>query len=1004
MYLGGGSSPPSGTAAEEVPRLFFIKQRRKTYLSMSIIDCILLTYLYINVTMFSKGSQGFLSWTLWLMLIIRIYLIFSTYSEGKMQKLTGIFSYLFWIAFLIISLSYHLIAQPSVPNKDMWVTNGYVHTVAVDGDYTYIGGSFNYVGPNTGSGAKLSTESDSVNLNFPRVNGSINKVVPDGAGGWYIGGNFTKVGLYTRNRLARILADGSVDLNWNPGANGRVRTIAVNGSEIFVGGEFTSVGGKTRKYLAKLNNTNGNADENWNPAMRNTEEFINTIAVSGDVIYVGGFFTFIGGQAINNLARLNNTNGNADMNWNPNPLGFNGAHSGTVSTIVICGDYIYVGGSFISIGGQSRYCIARINNINGNADINWNPHATSPTWPWNVSVITVSESHIYVGGFFTSIGGESRKNLARLYSTNGQADNWNPSPNKTINEIAVNGNVIYVGGDFTFIGGQSINYITRLNNTNGNADSGWTKAGGMSGYNFVGVKSMAIYGNDIYTGGNGVTSFGGKIRQSIVKLSNITGDLEEAWNPNISSGAAVKTIIINGNDVYVGGLFTYIGGQSRNRIAKLNNTNGNADEIWNPDANWEVETITINGNDVYVGGLFTYIGGQSRNKIAKLNNFTGSADENWNPNADKYVKIITVKGNDIYVGGDFTMIGGKARNRIAKLNTTNGSADETWNPDANGNVYSIFVVENDIYVGGFFTSVGGQSGRIARLNNTNGSADENWNANSNGAVITMSIAGNDLYAGGAFTEIGGQSRNYLAKLNTINGSADMNWNPNAGYRVNIILVNGEDVYACGEFTAIGGEAQTYFALFTNRILPVELTSFSGEINNNKVNLFWQTSTEINNRGFEVERKTDLSSDWITTGFVKGNGTSSSLMDYSFIDNNPPDGRIKYRLKQFDYNGNFKYSDEVKINMDNVLNYSLSQNYPNPFNPATSIYYSVSEPGLVVIKVFDNLGREVKTLVNKEMERGNYKVEFIASNLSSGVYFYRINAGNFSKTNKMILLH
>ncbi|MBI2418397.1 MAG: delta-60 repeat domain-containing protein [Ignavibacteriales bacterium] len=125
-------------------------------------------------------------------------------------------------AFIFYTSAFYLLycaaayCQPSIPNKDMWITNGSVNAIAVAGDYTYIGGTFTYIGPNTGCGGKLTVSSPAPDMRFPKVSGTICSAVPDGSGGWYIGGAFTKVGSYNRNRIAHINADGTVDAAWNP--------------------------------------------------------------------------------------------------------------------------------------------------------------------------------------------------------------------------------------------------------------------------------------------------------------------------------------------------------------------------------------------------------------------------------------------------------------------------------------------------------------------------------------------------------------------------------------------------------------------------------------------------------------------------------------------------------------------------------------------------------------------------------------------------------------------
>jgi hypothetical protein len=186
-------------------------------------------------------------------------------------------------------------------------------------------------------------------------------------------------------------------------------------------------------------------------------------------------------------------------------------------------------------------------------------------------------------------------------------------------------------------------------------------------------------------------------------------------------------------------------------------------------------------------------------------------------------------------------------------------------------------------------------------------------------------------------------------------------------------------------------------------LPVKLVSFTSIVNGRNVILNWTTSVEENNSGFEVQRAL-LGKDFHPIGFINGNGSSSSERDYSFEDRNLLSGKYEYRLKQTDFNGNFEYFElREEVNIGIPGQYSLSQNYPNPFNPSTQINYDLPSDGLVTLKVFDNLGREVATLVNETKQAGYYTAELRGSNFPSGVYFYKITAGNFTSVKKMILI-
>ncbi len=191
-------------------------------------------------------------------------------------------------------------------------------------------------------------------------------------------------------------------------------------------------------------------------------------------------------------------------------------------------------------------------------------------------------------------------------------------------------------------------------------------------------------------------------------------------------------------------------------------------------------------------------------------------------------------------------------------------------------------------------------------------------------------------------------------------------------------------------------------------IPVELVSFNASIKNRKISLHWQTATELNNYGFEIQRcqTTDMNglTKWIYVGFVPGSGTTFEAQDYSFIDHNLFSGRYLYRLKQINFDGSFEFSSTIDIEIPVPNKSSLYQNYPNPFNPETSIDYAIGDDTNVSIKLDDITGREVKELVNEKKQAGYYTIKLKADNLSSGIYFYRISTNSgYSETKKLMLL-
>lgn len=223
------------------------------------------------------------------------------------------------------------------------------------------------------------------------------------------------------------------------------------------------------------------------------------------------------------------------------------------------------------------------------------------------------------------------------------------------------------------------------------------------------------------------------------------------------------------------------------------------------------------------------------------------------------------------------------------------------------------------------------------------------------------------------------------------GTSCTNW----GYRI----------AACG----VGAAPYYDFAFRLNgnsNPLPVELTSFSAKSSNGNVTLSWSTATETNNRGFEVERS-GKGSEFVSVGFINGNGTTTQLKNYSFVDKNVPAGNYTYRLKQIDFNGSYEYSSNVNVDVAAPVEFNLAQNFPNPFNPSTKISFGLAVDSKVKLSVYNLLGEQMAVIVNSDLSAGKHDINFDASNLNSGVYFYKLEANgidgkNFTSTKKMIL--
>jgi hypothetical protein len=196
-------------------------------------------------------------------------------------------------------------------------------------------------------------------------------------------------------------------------------------------------------------------------------------------------------------------------------------------------------------------------------------------------------------------------------------------------------------------------------------------------------------------------------------------------------------------------------------------------------------------------------------------------------------------------------------------------------------------------------------------------------------------------------------------------------------------------------------------------VPVQLSSFTAtSIGADGVRLNWKTMSETNNYGFEVQRSESEKGSYATlaNGFVKGAGTTIIPQEYSFTDASASGGIFYYRLKQIDLDGTQHLTDPVRVDVTTgvvegtvPLQTMLAQNYPNPFNPTTVIRYGVAQPTHVTLKVYNTLGEVVATLVDAERPAGYYDVQFNARGLASGVYLYRLVAGNFTQINKLVLV-
>ena len=1041
--------------------------------------------------------------------------------------------------------------------------NNTVYALAVYNGELYVGGNFTQAG---GIAANRIARWNGTGWNT--LGTGVNSTVYALAvynGELYVGGGFTEAGSISANSIARWNGTswnsvGTGSANGVSGTSAYVSEFAVYNGELYVGGRFTSAGGVAANHIARWDGTSWNSVGTGSANGVNNE--VGALKVYNDELYVGGYFSNAGNLNVNKIARWDGTS------WKR--VGITYGVSGFASRVHVMEIYngeLYVGGSFPSAGGVTANGIARWDGTS------WNSVGTGSAngvingvYVGSVYTILVHNNELYVGGIFTEAGGMTARSIARwngtAWDTVGTANALSSGSSPTVSAFAAFDGELYIGGSFTSAGGVSVNHIVRWNGTN------WNAVGG--GVNNQ-VTALAVYNGELYIGG-GFTSAGGVSVNHIARWNGSYWRSVGIGAANGLTGGSVGTRIVafavyNG-ELYVGGNFTQAGGIAANRIARWNGTSWNSVGTGSANGvNGDVAVLAVYNGELYVGGSFTQAGGIAANRIARWNgtswNSVGTGSANGVSGTSAYVSALAVYNGELYVGGDFTQAGGSFRLRIARWN---GTSWGSLGNGTNGPVFALAVYNGSLFVGGGFTQVDGfnvLASRIARWNGTSWSAvgtPSNGVSGTYPAVYVMTTYNGELYVGGVFTTAGGIAANNLARwngstwdsvgtnggngtsgnvstlalyngslfiggyfsevnvgntipafrfaqwtaasgasassANTVSGdgvflfpptglsiaftgisgsgscaverydnsasnisfsstppmfvsqyrfvvsasgfsftNAELRFNrnqiPNAGIgNAQTVTVYRRPTVGAGTFTAL---TNTYNSSFPDEVratttafsefvlgsddnqLPVELIGFVGTNTNDGVLLSWRTASELNNAGFEVQRRSKMkeawNDEWQTLGFVRGIGTSTQMQSYSFLDRTAS-GRVQYRLKQVDFDGQFEYSPIVEVNAGGPRTFNLSQNYPNPFNPTTTIQYQLPITSEVSLKIYDVLGKEVMTLVKSRQEAGQYNVLLNASNLASGIYFYRLQARSvthgaseqgFIQTKKMMLV-
>ena len=811
---------------------------------------------------------------------------------------------------VVLVLATSGVGRAQTVDERMWIPNGPVHSLLRNGGTLYVGGSFTRFAPATGGGVPLDAATGAPLPGFPKVAGVVQAAVSDGAGGWYIGGSFASVGGVPRANLAHVTGDLRLS-DWNPGADGSVYAIERRGSRVYAAGAFTSIAGHARNQVAELDAITGTAAR-FNPPSR--LGYVYAIAVTGPTVIAGGAFDSVAGQARNSLAAFEARTG-ALTDWNPGPnADLLEEYDVSISALAVRGSTLYVGGGFSSIGGQPRSNIAAIDLATGEAT-DWNPNADGP-----VAVVQLGGSTVYVGGNFRNIGGEARFHVAALDASTGAATAFKADVpwayDTSVKTLSLSGSTVYVGGGFGTIGGQARNNLAALDARTG-AVKPWNPDPGND------VLAVAVSGSRVYAGGRFVT-MGGVARNDLAALDVATGT-PTPWNPNVEGwgplvGNGVYALAMHGSTLYVGGEFVSVGGQTRKQLAAVDATTG-AVTPWDPNARsgmfGAVYSLALSDTTVYASGLnsswdewsFSWV---MHRYLAAFDNALGAA-RNWHPDPDRgYIRALAVSGSTLYAGGEFFVIGGAVRTGIAALDANTGAATG-WNPRADESVLALRVGENNIYASGYFDTIGGSSRKhIAALDATTGQATV-WNPGADGVVTALELSGSTLYAGGIFPIGDGHGGRILA-LDVVTGGP-VEWSAvDVNGSVEALAASGDALFVGGSFTKIGEVQSSFLAAVrpATRDVPVAAAAVP------------------------LTRRLEI--------------------------------------------------------------------LPNPFRTSTRVSFSLPAAASVTLEVFDVSGRVVATLLSRaNLAAGPHQVEFRRPALPSGLYLSRLQAGPEVVTRKMLVL-
>lgn len=533
----------------------------------------------------------------------------------------------------------------------------------------------------------------------------------------YLAGAFDYIGPQTGYGVPVETAGGQVAAS-SPTIDGVVRAAVPDGQGgYYVAGDFTRIGGTYRRGAAQID-SNG-ALTAWDPKPKGR---VDALAVLSDKVVLAGALSAVGrtNSPVSGIVAVDRAKGAAVADWQAIP-------NGAVRALVVTETALYVGGDFTSMGGAGTNHLARLSSATGAVDSSFTATTSGPV---RALALSNDGSTLYAGGGFGSAGGQTRTNLAAFAATNGVVTPWAPAADGAVNSLATNTatSTIHVGGTFTTVSGAARTSLAEV-----------TTSGSVTGFD--------------------------------AKLNGCnTPHVTKNTYTMVACHPEVDVVQVLDGVVYVGGLFGRAFAVERHNAVAFP-VGSSTPTAWNPVPSGVVLTIAPSTKTTFVGGNLTSMGGLVRSGLAALDSTTGAGVPSFRADADNIVLDLEPAPDmsRLYVTGSFTTIAGQPRSRLAALSLPSGTLDPTFQAQANQTAIVAKATGSWVFVGGVFTKVNKVTrSHLVKLSGVTGAVDPTFVANTTGPAgplqrggmvqgLAVRSDGSRVYAAGPFTALGGQA-------------------------------------------------------------------------------------------------------------------------------------------------------------------------------------------------------------------------------------------------------